>query len=613
MKITPLILFLILLFVLSISVLFSKYLPLFENRQSEGFISFEQTKNILDPVYIPQYSTNSNDMLVKIYDNIFFDSANGNLIEVDGTIYMNGTENVNGNVDVNGNVNVDVNTSGNVDIDGTSISQIYVLQRTNTSAVAYPSVYDNENNLIPFKTPESSIPNVTNSFSQKVYTTQSTNTDTYQILYVGWGLRTYLHIMNLTQNTNVGSFIFGKDTFGQNISFSPQYVIHGKNTLFSGTNTDDSDSKNSTYVKLPDYDATAELYQINKSTFFDNRNGNLIVRIGNSNTIYDRTGALLPTGTTLTTRLNSVSFNSWVQPDANNNMILYIPESNKTVIAIIKQNTNDSYFNVGNVARFTEYGLETSSVSEPAGLRNPDGSPAPSSEYYKWLAYWNTSINPRKETSDDYILKTQIVPPICPNNSTCPSCPKNGTCTNCGGQGGSGTIIQNGQKGVSGVINNTVNTTGDIIKDTATVGAGLAGEAINAGAGLITNTGNTAANLLTSAGSGTTNLLTSAGSGATNLLTSAGSGAVGLLKSTGSGITSILTPSGQMQSMDTSPIYGQTQLMGPGPSYGQSQSIGQTQIIQGQNTKNPSYDVAVSNNKSSPFMPITADFSAFGK
>lgn len=613
MKITPLILFLILLFVLSISVLFSKYLPLFSNRQSEGFISFEETKNILDPVYIPQYSTNSNDMLVKIYDNIFFDSANGNLIEVDGTVYMDGNTNTDGNLIINGNVDVNAIDTGNIDIDGTSINQIYVLQRTNTSAVVYPSIYDDENTLIPFKTPESAIPNVTNSFLQKVYTTQCVDTDTYQIVYIGWGLRTYLHVMNLTNNTNIGSFVFGKDTFGQNIAFNPQYMIYGKNTLIGGTNTDDSDSKNSTYVKLPDYDATAELYQVNKSTFFDKRNGNLIVRIGNSNSIYDRSGALLPTGAPLTTTLKSVSFNSWITPDANNNMVLYMPESDKTVIAIIKQNTNDSYFNVGNVARFTKDGLETSSISEPAGLHNPDGSAAPTSEYYKWLAYWNTTINPRQETSDDYILKTQIVPPVCPSCSTCPSCPASGTCTNCGGHGGSGTIVQNAQRGVSGVINNTLNTTGDIIKDTANAGADIINNTGNNATALLTGAGSGAANLLTGAGSGATNLLTGAGSGAVGLLTSAGSGAVGLLKSTGSGISSILTPAGQMQSMDTSPIYGQNQLMGPSISYGQNQSIPENKVTQGQNTQVHSNDVAVSNNKSSPFMPITADFSAFGK
>ena len=43
-------------------------------------------------------------------------------------------------------------------------------------------------------------------------------------------------------------------------------------------------------------------------------------------------------------------------------------------------------------------------------------------------------------SSDDYILKTEVIPPVCPN---CPSCKKeDGVCTDCGGTGGSGTSGQ---------------------------------------------------------------------------------------------------------------------------------------------------------------------------
>ena len=55
-----------------------------------------------------------------------------------------------------------------------------------------------------------------------------------------------------------------------------------------------------------------------------------------------------------------------------------------------------------------------------------------------------------EETGDfnlnDYILKTQIVPPVCP---TCPACNNcSGTCTNCGGNGGSGTLKIDGSSNV---------------------------------------------------------------------------------------------------------------------------------------------------------------------
>ena len=69
-------------------------------------------------------------------------------------------------------------------------------------------------------------------------------------------------------------------------------------------------------------------------------------------------------------------------------------------------------------------------------------------------------------TDSNYLLKTEVVPPVCP---TCPSCPGSGVCTNCGGNGGGGT-------------------------------------------------GNTAADLAEKAGTGATNLVRDGATGATNLI-----------------------------------------------------------------------------------------------
>ena len=44
-------------------------------------------------------------------------------------------------------------------------------------------------------------------------------------------------------------------------------------------------------------------------------------------------------------------------------------------------------------------------------------------------------------SDSNYLLKTEVVPPVCP---TCPSCPNSGVCTNCGGNGGSGTKTGSG-------------------------------------------------------------------------------------------------------------------------------------------------------------------------
>ena len=52
------------------------------------------------------------------------------------------------------------------------------------------------------------------------------------------------------------------------------------------------------------------------------------------------------------------------------------------------------------------------------------------------------AVNNTELPSDDYILKTQIVPPVCPQCPNCSGCA--GVCTTCGGNGGSGTVDKNG-------------------------------------------------------------------------------------------------------------------------------------------------------------------------
>jgi hypothetical protein len=55
----------------------------------------------------------------------------------------------------------------------------------------------------------------------------------------------------------------------------------------------------------------------------------------------------------------------------------------------------------------------------------------------KWYWYFKKRDSSGNQyLTEDYLLKTQIVPPVCPS---CPSCPSAGVCTNCGGTGGSGT------------------------------------------------------------------------------------------------------------------------------------------------------------------------------
>lgn len=83
MKITPLFLFLGLFIIFLIPILFRNISSYFSFKSIfEGMNTFESTKNTGDFVHIPLYSGSSDTgTVIKIYDTIFFDTKNGNLIE----------------------------------------------------------------------------------------------------------------------------------------------------------------------------------------------------------------------------------------------------------------------------------------------------------------------------------------------------------------------------------------------------------------------------------------------------------------------------------------------------------------------------------------------------
>jgi hypothetical protein len=122
-----------------------------------------------------------------------------------------------------------------------------------------------------------------------------------------------------------------------------------------------------------------------------------------------------------------------VKDNLGQNIVLCIPNKSNVLIALISYSDNSkSNLILKNVFRFNEFGIDNGGQRQNQNTVFPDFNP----DFNK---HWNSSNN-------DYILKTQIVPPVCP---TCPTCPSNGTCTNCGGSGGSGTLAKTGDSVVS--------------------------------------------------------------------------------------------------------------------------------------------------------------------
>jgi hypothetical protein len=243
---------------------------------------------------------------------------------------------------------------------------------------------------------------------------------------------------------------------------------------------------------------------------------------------------------------SSASSDPWfVQDNVNKHMIMYWPSGSNTIIAAFA-----NYFEAGKgiplikVRYFTNQGVYTETpqpvVSQVAGSGN-DIDDSLLDAFSRWYIYFNTNAI-GSGNSSDYLLKTQIVPPVCP---ACPACPGGGSCNNCGGQGGSGTLSSTGSsladvRGPSSglasigqsagsaltrtadalgatafgtsmvaenVFNKTVDTAENVLNKTVDTAGNLVGKTFDTAGNIVGTTVGTAGNLIQSAGSGVGNLL----------------------------------------------------------------------------------------------------------
>ena len=546
--------------------------------EREGFVSYEANVAPTNSVKIPQYGPQP---VIKMFDNLFFDQANGNVVEVDSKPFM-------GNVDANGNY-----ISGNVDVTGASISNLYISTRDGTE---HDYAFTNAN---ANTTQESTTSNTSCSYNKWSYNTKCQTTGKYQMFYIPWNTDTYVHIVQTETPSNANNQSAYKPVnvytyqFASGSSSSVNAVRYLADILPTkvppNTNGDPNDNQT---INDNWYSTTNKVYQLAKYIEFDTSNGNLIMRTDNSITVYGRAKNVIVSSNTplnnggLSNTIPSVSYNSWITYNADKTtQVVYIAKDTNTLVLLIQMESSNK-FKLVNAVRFDANGpvnANCTNDNSPDGSGNnpPDGSgnnpPPPSpdmsgnSDYYKWYWYWNS---PQKY-SDDYILKTQVVPPVCP---TCPNCPDGGggTCTNCGGQGGSGTKDNNGSSMAGGnatptgpvgsVVNNTVDAAGNVIGSTVNTAGSIVNTAIDTTGKVVSETVGAAANV------------------ANNLINAPG----------------YVPPPPPMYGQpgySTQPMYGQ-------PGYG-------TQ---------PGYSTGADYSyygalppKGANFMPITADFSAFGK
>jgi len=616
----------------------------------EGFITYNHGGALFSTKTVGIYS--SENPVTKIYDDIYYDPRNGNVV----VVYTK----------------AQYSNAASVDADGKNIQSIEIVPRKN---VANNQIVKYENNTvdrIENGVSKAEVINQVTPESRKATldTTEvawSYKSGSNQVNYFTWGSNTYIYVMDITGlRTGGNSFsgavkhasaAFYTGSINPNTSFDFTGADGDSNTDIYVTNAypqQTNDGYDDKSLIEPVYHPSRTVYQITSTIKYDIANGNLlIVTPSKSIDVYFRSGEDMreddsTPNVTLTNVADaqassapyilqsfskSVSKPFFVQDHANKNTVMYWPTGENTLIAVFENRNASGYIPIKKTVRFTSSGVWTSSAAAPATPSSdasgniPDISGGQYGDFWKWWSYFNS--NAVGGLSNDYMLKTQIVPPVCPS---CPAC-QGGACTNCGGQGGSGSMAQDGSslavksfsdpKGSSSVdgvkgpssaaaslgqsagqtITNTAAVAGLTTVGTGAIAADLAGKTIGTAGNIVGKTVDTAGNIINRTFDTAGNIVDRTFDAAGNVVNTTGN----LLYSAGSGVSNLLDP--------TRVGYNQS-YRGPRPgsnNTGIYQPMGTPASQQTGSKIDPyTYNGALQS-KGSNYRPITTDFSSFGR
>ena len=538
MKFSALTIFLILLILLVVTVLICRCAQSY----TEGMIAYQYNVNPKGTLTIPMYSASKNK-LHKVYDSIYFDNKNGNLVEVDAnTTYVAAVGDEPDNV---------------IDSDS-DINALHIVPRGGGSTSTY--VINSTDDTIP--TPETTM---NNSMTSIDYTTKGANTDTYKVFMMPWHDNTYIHVMDLSgsipTNTITSAYTYA--------SSAADYPYTGDNASNMGGVTEsrvDNDSNNNKMVTEPMYNTTRKVYQLSEYVKYDVKNASLLISAGDNEdktvTIYNRGGGSVETlsnpnstGDSTKGDNDSVSLSSFVprimHDICGQNMVLYIENAKKTMVALINYDS-DEKLDLRNVKRFTEKGVDT---AEPdAGGDTDTNTEETDTAREDSYDYYDKIFNGRgsgvdSDALDKYMLKTQIVPPVCP---ACPSCNYgSGACGKCGGCGGAGTQDKSGESlvkeepkkeekpTVKGAVKATGNIAGEAVGAVGDVATGAVGAAGDVATGAVGAAGDVATGAVGAAGNVATGAIGAAGDVATGTVGAVGdvaTSAVGAVSDVAGGV-----------------------------------------------------------------------------
>jgi len=567
MKHTIIILLFIALLLSLLIISYYGFLGKWEYFTKEGFISFESDKNPLNSdIVIPTYSPSSR--VFKLYDNLFFDNTNGNLIQANGQSTHNGNT-------ASGSTNIS-------DSAGTTLSSIIVYNRDSSIGGVTINTQVSNGSVTNSASQQSQNTgyDVSSKFSQYIISNLNGNTtDNYQTLYIAWDKITFIDVINTSVSppqTLLGALFSNTKLQGHLVAVP---YNSNDNNLIKIVATQFVADPNDGRLNIQTWYGNNQLYQVCSFLHYDVSNGNIVLKnnqeAGTSTVrILNRqfkpvsiNGGVLKGIPNVDYVVNSVQFDpsdASETPDNPKFFIYYVGFNQNTILIVLKKQvqTNDM-FKIVKVARFDQNGYvdtTTSDTVKPADIKQ---NGIDDTQLYKVdeelydidAGLYGIDIllaNQIDYIQKNYVKKTDMVAPIYPTVLSCPNCSNSngGVCNNCGGNGGSGTVGTNGGNTVVGGVNNAVNGVvglgNNIVGGTFGLGNNIVGGAVDlgkttldltkqgvSGAADLTKQGVSGAADLTKQGvSGAAELTKEAVTGASNIAGNTVTGAVNLGKET---------------------------------------------------------------------------------
>jgi len=242
MKFPPLAIFMLLLVVLLIVVLWGKYIP-------EGFIAYGKATADMAIVTMPFY----NRPVYKLYDSVYFDKINGNVIELFGTASA-------------------AQDPATATTDTTKITKMVFMPRTGSTFYT----------LQPPITEASISANLKVNRMDPAYLSWSYPTTAtplpdaqYQVSYVPWGKDTLVHLYDMTTSKHVGLY-----TFLDGSTQTEELYTAAQMALKPTATTADTDPKNGSIRTVTVYDPkkASNIFQLTANVFFDMKCGYLLLQ-----------------------------------------------------------------------------------------------------------------------------------------------------------------------------------------------------------------------------------------------------------------------------------------------------------------------------------------------